>query len=509
MIQNSAWVLVTGVIRDEQFLLKRLSFLYSLKVKGYIDQVVFSTWVGEIDKFESISKVMKDYDFILVTSQEPDLVCTGHYLHQIVSLKNGLDACPDHSFILRTRTDKCGPESGFIDPQIESFFQRKNYIRPLADGAGLFTYRVGVQGGHTTSSAGFPSIFFWNDRLYFGYKHDLLKFINYDVLVFDFKRIIPEQLLFSYPFLTRYPIFNVFFEAVNQHYVAYHFRVIMENIDLPLFTSNLISFAIFKHAFLAERFLLHTYFFDITSERNFEFNSCYRGIDVIDDQDTQSYVDALFANDPPPILDNLKEESNQLVDFLEKEHSFPRVIQTIPTQKNHALYTPRVTVKLQKTEPISERLPLRLKANDPRLYTSVGESSDLGVQTTGKRGFLLHGPYIRLAAGHYEVAISAKWRGLLNEVEIDVVSNGAKNQHAKASFRSIVQSEGVALLRFSLTEICENLEVRVHVGQQTKMTLHNLEFRRGVDPLLLNANKPVGLVSYAKKKLETIKQNLS
>ena len=39
-----AWVIVTGQIRDEAFLLSRFEFLSGLKKSGDIEQVVFSTW---------------------------------------------------------------------------------------------------------------------------------------------------------------------------------------------------------------------------------------------------------------------------------------------------------------------------------------------------------------------------------------------------------------------------------------------------------------------------------
>ncbi|WP_410211952.1 hypothetical protein [Aquirhabdus sp.] len=481
MANNSAWVLVTGVIRDEQFLVDRFNFLFKLKEKGDIEQVVFSTWIGEIDKFKNIAALIKQYNFVLVASQEPDLICTGHYLHQVVSLKNGLDVCPDDSFILRTRTDKCGPESGFFDDLIESFFEKRNYIRPLEDATSLFSYKVGIQGGHTKSSAEIPSVFFWNDRLYFGYKQDLLKFVNFDILAFDFKKIIPEELLFSYPFLTRYPIFNIFYEAVNQQYVGYHFVPGMGSMTqefLNTLSESLVSFKVFKYAFLSERFLLHKYFFDINSENDFGFDPHYRGINVINDQETQSYVDSLFSNEQVPRSDNLAQDFNALVDFLTNQYTFTKVIQRDAGLNGYIFDTPRVSATIKEHKPQPETLPLLLRSDDARARTNVGQRSALNIRTTGQRGFLYHGPYIRLDVGDYEISFFGEWSGALTEVDIDIVSDKGAHLWAKKTFNQITRSKQLAVLPFSLTEMCELLEVRIHVADKTNMSIEKVEFKK-------------------------------
>jgi len=179
----------------------------------------------------------------------------------------------------------------------------------------------------------------------------------------------------------------------------------MSPVDLKTFSDALVSYKIFKYAFLSERFLLQKYFFDITSEKDFEFNPHYRGINVISDQETQSYVDTLFANEQVPRFDDLSHEFNAIVEFLTSQYSFSKVVQKTTHADGYQFDTPSANVKIKKHEPQPEVLPLRLRSGDPRVRTNIGERSDQGIRTKGKPGYLLHGPYIRLGAGQYEVSI--------------------------------------------------------------------------------------------------------
>jgi hypothetical protein len=291
---TSAWVLITGVIRDENFLLSRLNFFFKQKQAGHIEQLVFSTWKGEIEKFDAVVDAMRDYEFILAESDQPDIVCDGHYIHQMVSLKNGLEVCPDNQFILRTRTDKCGPESGVIEEEMATFLQNKNYVRKSQDEFDIFDYKIGTFASHTEVSNNAPALFFWNDRHYFGLKEDLLKFTNYNVLAFGYQNLIPEQALFSAPFLQKWPVFSFFFRGLNQKEVINKIFFNRENSQekIEALTTYLVSSRLFRRAFLTEKYLLHKYFFDIRSGADFEFNTKYRGIDI---QVDQGVDDALLS----------------------------------------------------------------------------------------------------------------------------------------------------------------------------------------------------------------------
>lgn len=272
------YVLITGNIRAPEILLNQLSFFNTLKQDKLISQIVFSTWKGEIEKYPSILQKIQELKCILVESEEPEIICRGHYLHQMAQLENGLNSCPDNSFILRTRTDRCGAESGFIEEQIRNFLLRKDYIRPCNNIKNIFLYRIGTFEPHTTVSLTNPILFFWLDRWYFGHKNDLLKLVNHSILSFDYDGLIPEQTFFSFPFKAQWSVITAFFQSIKQVSVIEQFFFSKQDADkIAALTTFLTKKRLFKHAFLVERYILSHYFFDIPSGQNIPLITSYNG----------------------------------------------------------------------------------------------------------------------------------------------------------------------------------------------------------------------------------------
>ncbi|MET3119261.1 mannose-1-phosphate guanylyltransferase [Undibacterium sp. GrIS 1.8] len=318
-----AWGLITGVVRNESILLDKLAFFNTLKSSGDLDQVVFSTWKGELDKYELIKSAIISYKFIVVESDEPDIVCAGHYLHQIIAIKNGLEACPDNSFILRARTDKNNPEHGFVNEDIAAFLKKRDYVKPCKDEFEIFDHKIGIMGNHIWMSNKYPIFFFWNDRVYFGAKKDIQKFLNFNILAFGYQSLIPEQALFSAPFLHDWPIFSIFFNAVRQIAIAGKF--VLCNGALG---DHLIKFLtdsrLFKRAFLTEKYLLHKYFFDISSGADFQFNATFHNVDMTSGQSNQRIFQKI--NDPNVQFSDFSEEIEELAAILRNEFSIQPTI---------------------------------------------------------------------------------------------------------------------------------------------------------------------------------------
>lgn len=349
-VSSPVWVIVTGTIRDEDFLLQRFHFLAELKATGCIQQVVFSTWMGEVENFANVAKVLQQFDFILVESNEPNLVCRGHYLHQAVSLKNALDVCPSNSFVFRTRTDKCGEESGIIDSQIKTFLSEKKYIRACDDDLGVLNYKIGTMGYHTTVSNSAPVLFFWHDRAYFGLKEDLQKFINYNVLAFEFQKLIPEQALFSFPFLQWWPGFSCFFDAVNQSDAVE--KIFFNNAHTPEKTDRLTTFLVsnrlFRQAVIAEKYVLKNCFFDIQTGLDFDFNAKYREIDLCEIENPNDFLSTLSSRTVKAI--DYSDDMQSISKFLEVEFSIPpvrRMSRSASTPVRNVYVTPQsgITIK--------------------------------------------------------------------------------------------------------------------------------------------------------------------
>lgn len=312
-LNSLPWILMTGNIRNREEILSKLDFFHQLKKEGLIFEIVFSTWKGEIEKDLDILKKLEIINCIIVESDVPDIICLGHYVHQMTQLENGLDACPDNAFVLRTRTDKCGLKDGFIDEQIRNFLLQKNYIRSSPDN-NIFLYKIGTFEPHTTVSLRSPVLFFWLDRWYFGYKQDLKKFINYSILSFDYEGLIPEQVLFSFPFRIYHKTLPLFFQAINQIStinIILFGQLLQDKMDS--LTTFLQNNKLFRHSFLAERYILSNYFFDIPTGKNIPLITQYRGVEIaieensffiasdcynLEIEELQNYLKENFAIEP-------------------------------------------------------------------------------------------------------------------------------------------------------------------------------------------------------------------
>lgn len=324
LAEQAVWIVITGAIREEAFLLRRLAFFAEMRRFGYAQQVLFSTWKGEIQKSPATEALLRELEIILVESDEPDVVCRGHYLHQMVALEHALDVCPDNTFVFRTRTDKCGDESGILESDIATFLRERKYVHPCDDDLGIFNFKIGVYGNHTSVSLRGPVLFFWNDRTYFGLKQDLKKFISYNLLVFDYQGVIPEQALFSPLFATFWPSISLFFRAVHQsETIDKILRAELPSEKADALTAFLVGNRLFRQAFLTERYVLHKYFFDMPSAAAFDFETRYRSVDVRSDDDMEPLL-APLAERKLHALD-LQQEVASLMNYLEAQSAITPV----------------------------------------------------------------------------------------------------------------------------------------------------------------------------------------
>jgi len=101
--------------------------------------------------------------------------------------------------------------------------------------------------------------------------------------------------------------------------------------------------------------------------------------------------------------------------------------------------------------------------------TRTGMQKNGELLTTGKNGFLLFGPYVRMKAGRYRLHISGFGKAGPS-AWADVVSDYGKSVHARFSLvpnkrGTVVEGDVV------LKEDVENIEVRVYVGEDDRLTL--------------------------------------
>lgn len=200
------WVVFTGLVRKLDSFKNQITALEALRQDGIIEGIVYSTWLGEIDKVENLRSELVNQGVVIVETLEPNLkVAHGHAIHQMKALYYGLQACPEGSFVLRLRPDIEGYLIAFrsaLETEIDLTVDESD------DYPHVFNHRLMVVGGNLTSP------FFFNDQAFYGQREDLLKICHFD-LKFDvlFSEIIMEQRFFSYPFLELFPIFQSYFQV--------------------------------------------------------------------------------------------------------------------------------------------------------------------------------------------------------------------------------------------------------------------------------------------------------
>jgi hypothetical protein len=321
------WILVTGKIRDPAFLYQRFAFFHKLKQAGLVEQVVFSTWAGELDNHPLIGELMAHCGFFLVETTEPKAVVCGHYLHQIVQLTNGLDACASDRFILRTRTDKCGPSDGFVEDQIVRLLSARDNARPCGGYQPRFQLKVGLPGYHNYISEIAPLLFWFNDRLYFGLREDLQKLLNLNILSFGFWNLIPEQTLFSHPFLDRSTILQQFFKAFPQGQIAN--KIYWGTDKNSAAYRSLIDFlrenSLFKFALFLERYLLHTHFFDMSSGQDFPMVNEFAGTPILNCS-PDAFADVGESLRQDSLKMDLTKEADAARSFLQSQFEISHII---------------------------------------------------------------------------------------------------------------------------------------------------------------------------------------
>jgi glycosyltransferase involved in cell wall biosynthesis len=118
----------------------------------------------------------------------------------------------------------------------------------------------------------------------------------------------------------------------------------------------------------------------------------------------------------------------------------------------------------------------RYFGSDSRLSTQVGKQHGLVIQTTGVEGYLLHGPYLELAAGQYQIKVYGQVldSGTPSAYVDIAVQSGSQilqtNQLSASTQLSLIAEIGV-FLKTAVTD----LEVRIWVGKNSELTINRLE----------------------------------
>ena len=112
--------------------------------------------------------------------------------------------------------------------------------------------------------------------------------------------------------------------------------------------------------------------------------------------------------------------------------------------------------------------------------TACGARSGALLETTGRDGVLLYGPYIGASPGRYRVRVYGNRRAGTgsSNARLEVVSSAGRHVLGSCEFDGATTArEGsvIARLDFSTDEQVEDLEVRIHVSSEIDMAVESVD----------------------------------
>ena len=232
--KKNVWAVVCGAVRQEFELLSVMTWLCVKRAEGYIDGIVLSTWIGEIN---NIPNLRNRLEYIGVHIVESPLVSDDietyfnlNYTRQAIQLDAGLRIVPDDVFVLKCRTDM-------------SMDMLNKMKEVLYDDVNLTLIRYGEIGSHLSykiavGTFGVSIPFVLCDLCYLGYKEDIKKMINFENTRLSINDGLAPDILFFYQiFAHKIGFIKEFFSIVDVWRLNRFFEMLetkkQEDIVLP------------------------------------------------------------------------------------------------------------------------------------------------------------------------------------------------------------------------------------------------------------------------------------
>lgn len=197
---SSVDVAFCGLLRMPDLFKKSIDDLTKMRDEGIVNQILYCTWIGEVQKDPEIFSLLKEKNIILIETEEPKDRGVGNIWCQMKALDVALQSVHSDRFVLKTRTDA----------YIDSGFLRKMFTSPelfkipkdLPKG-NIFSHKVWVIWYEITRP------FFMADECFYGVCSDVKKLVNYDSSYdtdFDLGPGTAHVRRFIHPFIKEYPI---------------------------------------------------------------------------------------------------------------------------------------------------------------------------------------------------------------------------------------------------------------------------------------------------------------
>lgn len=184
-------VVICGLVRSQEKLLTKLQNYFDWREQGRVDEIVYSTWIGEIDSYSGLRKILETKNVKMIEVEEPRLVLKGgHQLHQMLAFYYGLSALKNQDqFVLKTRVDLADNHASMLH-EFEFGTSEAN------DFAG-----VGIKKKILVEYAQMLYPFLCGDAQFFGHINDLKKLVNLSAeMELLYNRLAVEQTFFFNPF---------------------------------------------------------------------------------------------------------------------------------------------------------------------------------------------------------------------------------------------------------------------------------------------------------------------
>jgi hypothetical protein len=191
-------VVFCGQIRRQTYMTQAVIHMANLRRAGVVEQIVVSTWAGELDHYPEMRALLHESGVLLVevAPLSSGLVSVGNIERQVLLLHWGMMALDDsENYVFKTRPDQ--PINLF--PRLGELFASmiaKVGLRDDADGA-LWVPRY---------HALIP--FFIDDRYFFGHRHTVERmttFSNELVITGHPHNLIAEVIWYASYFIRKYP----------------------------------------------------------------------------------------------------------------------------------------------------------------------------------------------------------------------------------------------------------------------------------------------------------------
>jgi len=205
MAEKEADVIFTGLVRTPDLFRKSIKEMVRLRKRGFINEIKFSTWLGEVKKYPEVNSFLKKNKIRIIESKEPKIRGSGNIWCQMKALEMGLEKTDPNRFVLKTRADV------YINPIfIEKIIKEKEDLLKITKNlpnGNIFKYKIWVP------YFDLKTPFYLADECFFGYRDDLKHLYHYDDSYykdFDIGGGRGHILRFIHPFRKGYPILSVF-----------------------------------------------------------------------------------------------------------------------------------------------------------------------------------------------------------------------------------------------------------------------------------------------------------